>query len=462
MRAACLVFAVWTGAAILSGRCLYADGAHEFVRVLEAQDFVSLMWSRHFAFYLYEFPLVLAIKLGVTKLAWLRLAFGLGRFLPWPVALLACRWLAPKQFWLAVVGCAAGYLNAAFVADGTHNLAHALFWPALFAILFARPLKPLAAVMLLASATALLYSYESQLFLCLVLALLAGGRAWREKQEGHRAWVVFLTAAGLLLAGTTIGLCGVLIPELPACFSGFRASTRGMLGHMGWTMTWTVVWASLAVAVSLSEAAGRLLSRKIVTGLLLAGLMIWGTWPLLRPARLDTGIQCDNRALDLFVPLALLPVALALRFRPQWMEPRRGQLLQLAAGLLLAQSVWQLSATCSWYTSVVRLQAVLNANHGIIPLRATVLAADGMEGRDLRPDALGGRFDWAWPCLSVAFTPSPHIQSLVCSEVFMDPTIRRHFWQPFDPFKPETLPNLDHYGLDFSNYMAAVREFDGK
>ena len=87
--------------------------------------FFATMWSRHFAFYIYEYPLVLAIKLGVTDLAWLRLAYGLGRFLPWPLVLLACRWLSPKHFWLAAVGCAAGYLNAAFTADATHNLAHA-------------------------------------------------------------------------------------------------------------------------------------------------------------------------------------------------------------------------------------------------------------------------------------------------------------------------------------------------
>jgi hypothetical protein len=40
----------------------------------------------------------------------------------------------------------------------------------------------------------------------------------------------------------------------------------------------------------------------------------------------------------------------------------------------------------------------------------------------------------------------------------MDPVIRRNFWQPFDPLKPETLPNLEHYRLDFSGYIEALRK----
>jgi len=332
MRAACIIFAVWTGVAILSSRCLYADGAYEFVSVLQTRFFFATMWSRHFAFYIYEFPLVLAIKLGITNLAWLRLALGLGRFLPWPLVLLSCRWLSPKHFWLAVVGCAAGYLNAVFVADGAHNLAHAFFWPSLFSILFARPLKPLAAVILLVSAAAMLYSYESQLFLCLPLALLASWRSWREKKEGRQVWVVFLTAAALFFAGVTIGLCGVLMPEIPSCFTGFKANTWRMLWHMGWTLTWTMVWTCLAMAVWFSKTVWWIISHQIAISLLLAGLFVWGTWPLLMPGRLDTAIQYANRALDLFVPLALLPVVLISRFRPQWIEPRSEPLRQLAAG----------------------------------------------------------------------------------------------------------------------------------
>lgn len=457
MQLACCIFGISVAFEILSSRCLYGDGAHEFIKVLQAQGFVAFMWSRHFAFYIFEFPLVLAIKSGVTNFSWLRFAFGLGCFLPWPIALAFCYYISPKNFWLAIVGCAAGYLNTAFMPVGEHILTHALFWPSLFAILFARPLKPVTALILLLSATGMLFSYESQLFLCVPLTLLALWRAREEKKENSRwSWTVFLIVAALFTAGITVGLCGVLMPELQANFVGFKAGTFGMFKHMGWTLSWTVIWTSVVIIAFFSESFWHIVSSKPAIYFLFALLMIWGMWPLLAPNHWDNGVQYDNRAMDMLIPLGLLPVALVMRFRPQWIEFKRKRLEQFAAALLIAQSLWQISATLHWYQDVIWMRKILASNHGIVPLHSTALAADGMEGHELRRGAIGGRFDWTWPCLSIALSPQPKISSFICSEVFLDPGIREHFWQPFDPLVPRTLPNLRHYGVDYSEYLSAM------
>ena len=350
-------------------------------------------------------------------------------------------------------------LTTYVMAVGEHILAHALFWPALFVLLFARPLKPLAAVILLASAIGLLFSYESQIFLCAPPALLALWRFWREKSEsGGWTWVVFLTAATLFFAGITIGLCAVLVPELPRNFIGFKAGTMEFWTHLGWTLTWTIAWAGLMLVACFSERFWQMISSKGGFYLLFTAVAVWGTWPLLAPGRLDNGTQYDNRVLDTIIPLALLPVALILRFRPQWFEIRRERIVPLVAAMFIAQSLWQISATVNWYRDVVWMREILAAKSGIVKVRSTALAVDGMEGRELYKDAMGGRFDWVWPCLSIAIAPNQKINCLICSEVYLDPEIRKHFWQPFDPLQPETLPNLDHYGLDFSGYAAAVRK----
>lgn len=451
------VFSAWVLAAIFTSLCVYADGAHEFVRVLETQSFVSFMWSRHFAFCIFQFPLVLAIKLGVTGLPWLRIAFGIGCFLPWPVGLLLCHWISPKNFWLAAAGCAAGYLNAASPPISEHILTHALFWPALFVILFARPLKPAHAVVLLAMAVGLQFSYESQIFLCGPLGLLALWRLFQERQANSGwPWLVFLAATVLFFSSIANGIFSVLMPELPGNFTGFKSGTLGILQHTGWTLNWTLLWCGVVLLACLSEKVWGVLSGKRGWYFWMPALLIWGTWPLLAPGKFDTGLQYDNRVLNLLVPLALLPVALILRFYPDWLEVRRSRLVQMAAVLLLAQSLWQLSVAALWYRDVVWMQETLAAKRGIFPLRSTVLAADGMLGRELRPDAIGGRFDWSWPCLSLALAPGKDINCLICSEVFLDPAIRLHSWQPFDPFNPAALPRLSHYGLDYSNYLAAL------
>jgi len=453
---AAVIFGLWTVSAILSSRCLYADGSHEFVRVLEAQDFVALMWSRHFAFYVYQFPLVLAIKLGIMDLHWLRVAFGLGCFLPWPLALFCCWRISKKYFWLAAAGCAAGYLNAAFMAVGEHILAHALFWPALFVLLFSA-LDLFAAAVLLAAATGLVFCYESQIFLCVPLAGLALWRAWGER-SAHRplAGTVFLTAAALFLGSICVGLGGVFLPEAPANLYGFKHGAIAILQHTGWTLDCTLVWAGLVLAACGPEKIAQFIIRPAVTYLLLALFLVWGAWPLLAPGRLDNAVQFDNRYLDLLVPLALLPVALIARSRPRWLESRQTLLVQLIAALWIAQSLWQISATVNWYHDVMWMRETLATRQGVIPVRVTVLAADRMQGGDVLPHSNSGRFEWSWPCLSISLATTTNINCLICSELYLDPVRRATVWEPFDPLNPEKLPRLEHYGIRFDGYTNAL------
>jgi len=446
-------FAVSVLLAILSCRCLYADGAHEFIKVLQAQNFVSLMWSRHFAFYLFEFPLVLAIKAGVTNLSLLRLAFGIGCFLPWPLALMSCRWLAPQHLWIVALACAAGYLNTAFMAVGEHIIAHAFFWPPLFAILFARPLRPSAAALLLASATVLLFSYESQLLLCALLAALCLWRMGEEARAGTLQsmplWQtgVWLLATSLFITGSAIGFYAVLNPELPVNFEGFRANATGLIFHLGWTATWTIVFVCLMLAAVWRPRVWTMLTERLAIAIEVVALVLWGTWPLLMPDQLDTARQYDNRALDVLAPIVLLPLALRLKYRPAWAAQTRKQLVRMTALLLAVQSVWHLCATWQWHQDVRRLQTVLNNGSGPIPLHSTILGGDSMESRR-------GDFDWAWPCLSIALNPGGHIKAMVCAEPYMD--VKIHPWQPFQPERAETLPDLRHFGIDFSNYISTI------
>src|SRR5690242_9261783 len=197
MPVACVVFIASLVFAVIAARSLYDDGCYYFLRVLQAGGFTEMLFSRGHAAYLFELPVVIALKLGITSIPQLQIAFGIGCFIAWPLAMGMCYLLAPKHFWLVVLACGAGYLNAAFVAVGEHVVAHAFFWPVCFVLLFVRPMTPVAAGMLLLSAVMLLHSYESMLFIGPVLAWLAFRRAAVAEEK---SWprIVLLLAAFLL------------------------------------------------------------------------------------------------------------------------------------------------------------------------------------------------------------------------------------------------------------------------
>ena len=62
---------------------LSADGVHYFVRVLDSGTFLQVDWARRFAEYIIQWPLVFAVRAGVTHVPVLSAFFALGIYLPY-------------------------------------------------------------------------------------------------------------------------------------------------------------------------------------------------------------------------------------------------------------------------------------------------------------------------------------------------------------------------------------------
>src|ERR1017187_9414426 len=101
---ACSVFAVYIFFAIISLRCLYADGSFQLTEVLKAGGFALEYENRYCAWFVEQLPVMVLLKLGVKNLHYLQLAFGAGCFLPWVVSMLFCYRMAPRHFWLVMLG----------------------------------------------------------------------------------------------------------------------------------------------------------------------------------------------------------------------------------------------------------------------------------------------------------------------------------------------------------------------
>ncbi len=427
----------------LSLRCLYADGSYQLTRVLTAGSFTEIAKNRECASYVYQLPVVLALKLGIHNLHFLEIAFGLGCFLPWPLCLACCHALAPRHFWLAMWGCGAGYLNAGFMPVGEYNVAHAFVWPVLFAVFFVRPLTPAAAVALLLSGIILLFSYESLFFLGPPLAIATIGRVvcGREKPWAKCALAL---AALLLVAAAGIALDGILNPECPNNLGGFQYGVWQNFKNPTWTTVWTGIWLLVTTFVSVSGTGFTRKNFRLEQALMAGAIILWSCGPLFHPG--DTGAerQYEQRSLQLLVPLVLLFVAWASTRARDWFAARWGYLTTFAAALLLAQSLWLLAVTWQWHGFVGLWRAVLASHHGPVPLAQTPFSNASVGRQTLN-------FEWTWanPTLSIMLAPGNNVQAMILPD-------RPPPWQPFDPANPQTFPDLQKFGITYQAYAAAI------
>jgi len=449
MPVACLVFFASLVFAVFTARSLYDDGSYYFLRVLQAGGFTEMIFSRGHAAYLFQLPVVMALKLGVTDISKLQVAFGIGCFIAWPLAMTICCWLAPKHFWLVALACGTGYLNAAFVAVGEHLVAHAFFWPVCFVILFVRPLTPAAAGVLLGSAIILFRSYESMLFLGPALAWLAFRRAADGKEKSWQRVVLLLTT--FLLAGSAfISLDGILHPCTRSSVCSFNTGLLRELAAPGWTVDWSFLWVLLMIA-SGSPKVRRFVAHPMGLVMLAGIILVWGAWPLLSPAQLDPYKQYDSRFLDLLVPVGLLGVALILAHRPEWLEPQRRHLVNLSAALLLAQSLWHIAATEQWRGYLHVWKDMMASHSGIIKLMDTPYGKNPAVGRQAT------RFVWEMDARNLCIEVGPRkVKSLILPDVKITGEIVDR--ELLSQFKPEELPNLERYGVDYSEYVKAVTQ----
>jgi hypothetical protein len=272
---------------------------------------------------------------------------------------------------------------------------------------------------------------------------------WRGIRSDEKVWrrTVFFLAAILFFTGAAIAGRSLLNPENGIEYGGFKNSMFTVLLRPSWTMAWSAFWILLTLMACLWLKFARAVASRAGIIILTCMILLWGTWPLLAPDYLNPAQQFDARFLDLLVPLILLPISLALAFWPQWFESRRSYLVGYAATLLLAQSLWHISATWQWHGYISIVKSVLVSRTGYVAVSDTPLAEGKIPGQSLH-------FTWYWanPCLSIALSPYGKVKTMLCSAP--DGYVAR--WQPFDPFDPKTFPKLQRYGVDYSDYISAT------
>jgi len=199
---------------ILLEKQLSLDGVHYFYRVLETGTFFNIAWSRRFAEYLIQWPLLFAAKAGITNVPLLTAIFGFGIFSVYLFSVWYSWYLVREKAPLVMVFPIASYLIIGNTGDywfvGEHHVLTALTWPLLFLVICRTKLTATQWVILVLLSLAYTRLYETGVLpsLIIVVFLLANGGL--RKTAGQRYGVVIV--ASLLVIGAMISVYYILYP----------------------------------------------------------------------------------------------------------------------------------------------------------------------------------------------------------------------------------------------------------
>jgi hypothetical protein len=379
---------------------LATDGAYTFLTVLETSDFYVSTWSRAHSDYLSQWPLVSAVRLGVTSLPALRVIHALGLGLPFALSFGLClfalrgREKSPLLFPLASVVLVT--FPAAFILAGESTFMVLATWPILF--LLTRPAMSRVDVALaLGLLAGLARTYQTAFVPAAgfaVLAWLCVQRAPVGRRLG--AWSVLMASLGVV----AIGLGATITPRVVGHRTNF-------LDSLTWPLHDRLLILGLA-AVVLSALGAMLRWRwSVLVTIAIAALGL--AWSI-TGGRGDAHVSFAARTLGLTVLPALLLVAALYCLR----DIRVPSAYHWGAAAVLALLASAYAVTwSSWLDYRAGFRMTLQEESGYVPVERTTLAHNP------------GHWRWTSPSLSLIWSDGV-VRTIVLNR-------RDVPWEPFDP-----------------------------
>jgi hypothetical protein len=438
---------IQTAVMIASQAYLFADGAFYLYVILTTRQPQDLQASRYFADLVTQWPVVLAIHSGLTRIDTLSILLGASLYLPGLASLACCIWIARRQvnyLLFPLLSATAVTANSSFFIVSESHLLIALFWPLLFLLTLHRQWSgwtfALAAVLALPT----LRCYESMAFLGPLLAVLSTWRMGVSANLAHRLGFFGLTA--YFVAGVGVAAYWIINPREPENYESFVNSLRFYsdgVGHVHFLgLLSCAALALVGWALRRNMPATR--TRRALVLLFSGACMLAALAPVALPTLIAPTLHHRARVLNAYLPLLVaLLFLLTLARPPQASAWRFG--LTIAAILGSAQATWHVVAAREWnhYLSVFRRE--VRERQGLVPYSESRLSRESEEGHPIA----GMNWNWTMPTMSILMTVDGNVRSMVDN-----PTAGP--WQPFVPDDPATLPDLSMYGVRFDEYLMHV------
>lgn len=194
---------------------LALDGVGYFVHILEQQDFAEVAWSRRFTEYLSEWPLVLAVRLGVTDISALIKVFAIGIYFPYLLSFILCWWAVRDDnkslLWFPLAGYIAFNILSDYDLIADHHVMAVMTWPILVILLKSRALSWREGIVLWVVIIIYSRTYETAALTAAMLFPLAVVRLFRFRSQQEK--IIIGISLILLIAVVAVAVVYIIYPR---------------------------------------------------------------------------------------------------------------------------------------------------------------------------------------------------------------------------------------------------------
>ena len=375
---------------IYSARAVYADGSFVLYELLARHDFFVFDTPRAYAQYAMQWPVVLAIRCGVTDLNLLIRLFSVGLIafpaLIWVTALFILR--KSEIFWLLLLGFVVSYLRTNFFAAGEFNITNSLVAMSL-ALLAQKSLSLRDVLALLTISFVLIRSYESMLFFGPFLSFAAVNRFFSAGKDD------LLTGILLWACSASLAYGGYLSAQSAFFIRSYDVdSTLNITAFKEFHLAYLVAIFLIAAALCLNINRAKKMALSM-TGILVS--VLYGVY-LLRWE--NTGISYgylsyayrSHGAFLLMGILVLIWLTMIARVQ-HWFHVAIPQLSMVVACAFLIETGLLLKHSVGFYDWAKRFETTAIAADGFTPLDKTSVNTEG---------SVVSGYNWPWTNLTLS------------------------------------------------------------
>ncbi|RYZ91955.1 MAG: hypothetical protein EOP06_05695 [Proteobacteria bacterium] len=422
MYVSVLAFAMYTVSSIVYSKALYADGAFFFIdaatKIFENR---AKWWSDDYTHMrllvniLCQLPLRVAIGLGVTDLAWLRVIFCAPLFLTYSICLiwifLISRRATDFTYFVLAVGVYVLFVMPSDIfAVNPARVSMGFYW-----VLFTYLMVPVSLnkidIVILSLLSLIIFRSHEGVIICGPIIFLGSCLSWVKSHPDRGAKLLF----GII--ALSAGFSGVLW-QLTHVVSAATSSYLGLIMNLtprDFTRTmFGFVWLPLflifryCICFSSQKIYFRQTSR--VFWLLLFGLIAFGVLPFFLPKFVQPSKEFTLRFLITSGGPLVMLAALWLSIRGEINRINLRALILILAFTLLGEVLWQTASLHNWNRVVASTRLALQRSS------APVISHDDVfESFNSADQFMLRRYGWAWawPVFGLAFGSGRSVSTLI-------------------------------------------------